>query len=392
MSVLLILTICLVRTSSEAPLTEEILKFFRSDFSSSLIWDDQLSILTEEPTDKHSHERHVPSFSPEDRNVSHRCLQSLSQVAVALKNGENWAYRFLDASAKTPSGLLDGTVSSFGDYDECLDIKSPSDSPDLQGQYCLPKFTAGSLLMHQEDGDGGMDEKKNESASRRAIASEVRDSLYLFDTFTLNLGICVPRACDGNDLRFLLSHKLIQGSLLQLHPDPIFCDSHESNSITFNKLSLGQMISLSYLTLVISLVYVATIVHLLKGFRLRAVSSYFSSPSPIKEENERKMGKGCEMRKTRKRRFSLRFFSLVHNMNQLLAPARSHSKREGSVDDIRFAFAIVTTLVHASACGLEFRSFAKIFRLRTDFYDKFKWFMLQPFFNVVGIEGFFCIS
>lgn len=37
-----------------------------------------------------------------------------------------------DASAKVPVGLLTGTNTQLGNYDECLGVRSP-----LQSQYCL---------------------------------------------------------------------------------------------------------------------------------------------------------------------------------------------------------------------------------------------------------------
>lgn len=39
-----------------------------------------------------------------------------------------------DATAKIPSGLLNGNVNQFGDFDECIGIRG---SEEIQGQYCL---------------------------------------------------------------------------------------------------------------------------------------------------------------------------------------------------------------------------------------------------------------
>lgn len=39
-----------------------------------------------------------------------------------------------DATAKIPSGLLNGNVNQFGDYDECVGIEG---SEGVRGQYCL---------------------------------------------------------------------------------------------------------------------------------------------------------------------------------------------------------------------------------------------------------------
>lgn len=38
-----------------------------------------------------------------------------------------------DASAKFPSGILNGNINQLGDYNQCLDVVSDN----FQGQYCL---------------------------------------------------------------------------------------------------------------------------------------------------------------------------------------------------------------------------------------------------------------
>lgn len=40
-----------------------------------------------------------------------------------------------DSSAKISSGILNGNVNYFGDFDQCLSINGPDD--DFTGQYCL---------------------------------------------------------------------------------------------------------------------------------------------------------------------------------------------------------------------------------------------------------------
>ena len=44
----------------------------------------------------------------------------------------------LDASAKLPSGILNGNINQFGDFDQCLSVKSESDG--IRGKYCLASF------------------------------------------------------------------------------------------------------------------------------------------------------------------------------------------------------------------------------------------------------------
>lgn len=40
-----------------------------------------------------------------------------------------------DSNAKLPSGILQGNVNQFGDFDQCLESSSPQGK--VQGRYCL---------------------------------------------------------------------------------------------------------------------------------------------------------------------------------------------------------------------------------------------------------------
>jgi hypothetical protein len=95
---------------------------------------------------------------------------------------------------------------------------------------------------------------------------------------------------------------------------------------------------------------------------------------------------------SRNRQTWRKMFSLTYNINLFFGQTEDKRKNFDYVDDVRFIIGFTVTALHSYACGLEFRIFSKIFRLATDFQDKFTWFSLQPCFNVVGIEGFFCIA
>lgn len=40
-----------------------------------------------------------------------------------------------DASAKIPSGILNGNINQYGDFDQCLNVIAPND--EFSGKYCL---------------------------------------------------------------------------------------------------------------------------------------------------------------------------------------------------------------------------------------------------------------
>lgn len=100
-------------------------------------------------------------------NVSFNCLNDTEKVLVDLRNLEPYAFKFIDAEAKIPYGVLQGQVFWVGDYHECLNITSSYNrytDHTFKGRY----FTAR--------------------------------------TSKLTLGFCMPDSCDRQDVKALLSN------------------------------------------------------------------------------------------------------------------------------------------------------------------------------------------
>lgn len=94
-------------------------------------------------------------------NISQVCANHLIVVNSGLDDAREWAYRckhcaqldsirtsrptqligftvaVIDASAKTPPALFEATISSLGNYEECLAIQVPTGN-DIAGKYCFP--------------------------------------------------------------------------------------------------------------------------------------------------------------------------------------------------------------------------------------------------------------
>jgi hypothetical protein len=69
-------------------------------------------------------------------NISRECESRILDTLKALKNLEDWSFKMYNSWGKfPPSGILDGTVTDFGDYDQCLAIK-PNEVIG-KSQYCL---------------------------------------------------------------------------------------------------------------------------------------------------------------------------------------------------------------------------------------------------------------
>jgi hypothetical protein len=113
-----------------------------------------------------------------------------------------------------PSGLLEGVIASFGEFDECLDIKSPPEngSP-IYGQYCLlspvmPYPKVENYDPKDEEINFGesfkllrdflVEIKANKYVEINPILKFI-ESINLSNGTSFRTGICIPDKCDSED-------------------------------------------------------------------------------------------------------------------------------------------------------------------------------------------------
>lgn len=133
----------------------------------------------------------------------------------------------VDSSGKIPAAFLDGTVTSPGDYDECIGIKGQDDG-DIYGKYCMV-----DMFPHGYEQDKRRTDGKVSLSSMRHFTQ----SAYYF-------GLCFPNACSPSDVRGLVKEVLKPYPLL-IEGD-LHCDTKESISwqSQFKKIRIGPLVSL----------------------------------------------------------------------------------------------------------------------------------------------------
>ena len=105
----------------------------------------------------------------------------------------------LDSNGHFPSGMMSGTLSSLGDYDQCLSVETSDQS--IRGQYCLLKIK--SDLPEKKGIITFKDRYINLNGTdlqNTWIESYVVKNLYNFYYFSIMNGICVPSVCARDDL------------------------------------------------------------------------------------------------------------------------------------------------------------------------------------------------
>lgn len=111
-------------------------------------------------------------------NVSEQCLNDTETYVEGLLGREMWSFRMLDAVGKPPSGLLNFDLNWYGSYDECTNITIPA----FRGKYCSVNFPLA----------------KNQQAANTG-------NMALGITPGLNIGVCVPDSCSGQDVTNLIN-------------------------------------------------------------------------------------------------------------------------------------------------------------------------------------------
>ena len=143
-------------------------------------------------------------YDESHHRVSKPCRRSLADIQNHLKLGSSWAYQFLDASSKSTPGLIGGTVTSLGDYDQCLGTKSEDVDPSFQGKHCMielqPPLYSNETRLHPVH--------RLHPVPRLHPVHRLHPVLGFFNPA---FAVCVPSSCSEDDLIIILSEsKLFQ--------------------------------------------------------------------------------------------------------------------------------------------------------------------------------------
>jgi hypothetical protein len=144
-------------------------------------------------------------------NISAECKSSISEALKALKNLEDWSYQMYNSWGKfPPSGVIEGTVTDFGDYDQCLDIK-PNEVIG-ESQYCLVDISLPlpkPMPVHQNffHKVNVLPEFMNKSSKN--VFVKLSEDASLFYWLELEVGVCFPNMCSHNDVKVLLEKSII---------------------------------------------------------------------------------------------------------------------------------------------------------------------------------------
>lgn len=110
----------------------------------------------------------------------------------------SFQYLVYDSSGSPPSGLLSGTVSSLGDYDQCIHIsqKYPQFSTSqYETQYCILTLNVRRAHKYQT-----FNWSREERQRLTAWEGDALQSLMITDNrVPIAIGLCLPQSCTAHE-------------------------------------------------------------------------------------------------------------------------------------------------------------------------------------------------
>ena len=135
---------------------------------------------------------------------------------------------------RIPTGIAEGTVSHFGEFDECIEIEGPTkrNAETIRGQYCLAKVIlpypklmpsdkrtnrqfSSKQLSHKRFYDKLVHFLKNYDMDNYLTVFKLTEILNNQKGATFRFGTCMPTTCRPEDIEALINQS-INDKVIQL--------------------------------------------------------------------------------------------------------------------------------------------------------------------------------
>lgn len=201
----------------------------------------------------------------QEAKISSNCTGAMLKWVLNLNQLKSWALRMLDASGKPIAGLLEGSLTLFGNYRECLRIRAPDDDEmaftgrfqeHFRGKYCIiqakpwlpekesPYYNLNTKIkglvapkeeeeMAIGDSESGVVESSDDASSSSSdsatydqnIFDELSEWMMAFNFINIRYDLCIPSSCSRMDIQKVMSYLLkditeIKARVLRCEMDP----------------------------------------------------------------------------------------------------------------------------------------------------------------------------
>lgn len=179
----------------------------------------------------------------QEAKISSNCSGAMLKWVLSMNQLKSWALRMLDASGKPIAGLLEGSLTMFGNYRECLKIRAPDDDEIdfsgefreyFRGKYCIvqakPWLPEKSRFYNLNTKLKGLMENEEGEVTpwyEKTVFDELSEWALAFNFVNIRMDICVPSLCTVVDLNKAINF-LLRG--IDLKARVLRCEMHSPSS------------------------------------------------------------------------------------------------------------------------------------------------------------------
>jgi len=158
-----------------------------------------------------------------DAKVSGNCSAGILKWIISLRHLKGWAIKMFDAMGKPGAGMLEGSLTMFGNHRQCLDIRAPDDEDDFEedvsideatgkpkfkeffrGQYCMlelkPWLPKKPRFYGLEGGRSAIKALTRDPNDDTVFADMAKYASFLHFV-AIRFDLCVPSICQREDLQ-----------------------------------------------------------------------------------------------------------------------------------------------------------------------------------------------
>ncbi|KAG8193741.1 hypothetical protein JTE90_005039 [Oedothorax gibbosus] len=168
----------------------------------------------------------------------------------------------MDASSKMPEGILFGTFSTFGSFDECIAIKTPKSNMQIPytGKYCSINIQPA---LPENERHFTIQKAFRRYPKLQKVFKEMNieeDTMAYYYILKHRVGLCLPSTCSLDDVHNV-TEKLAENLMMKI--SVARCETSEKPSFT-----KGQIITMFGIFMAFFVVFVGTILDLFLRHRL----------------------------------------------------------------------------------------------------------------------------
>ncbi|XP_064458369.1 nose resistant to fluoxetine protein 6-like [Ornithodoros turicata] len=175
-------------------------------------------------------------------NLTGDCAYGVFKYILGIKQLYPWAIKMLDSTGKAPDGVFYGSLTAFGDMDECLSVRathrkySGKIEKYFHGQYCAadvrpilppkpPHYKPKTFLKNLTD----------EVPLYKNLLGDISVAYFYFAQ--IRLGLCMPSTCTRDDIQTLAD---TVAALAQMNVTIPWCEKeHPVRYTTFQLTAIG---------------------------------------------------------------------------------------------------------------------------------------------------------